>query len=50
MSLICLIIVYYMNYQGISSLSFLQPQYHEREKAAIIAKKNSNKMFNPFYI
>ena len=31
-------------------MSCRQPQYHEREKAAIIAKKNSNKVFNPFYI
>lgn len=44
MSLICLIIVYYMNYQGISSLSFLQPQYHEREKAIITNKNNNNKV------
>ncbi len=47
---ICLIIVYYSNYQRISSLCFLQPQYHERQKAIITNKNKTNKVSNPFYI
>jgi len=47
---ICLIIIYYSNYQRISSSLCFQPQYHEREKAIKTIKKNTNKSVFPFYI